>query len=116
MLRHRQIRTPFGFTCDEGILPFVVAARVVGMETLGSCEADNNWRQQRWIFYTHSDPKIVFAFALHLKKFLPYVTCWQQKMGVDNNVHTLGHRVTARVDWDPVLDTCMYAAMVSFLP
>jgi hypothetical protein len=93
---HPQVDSGFGFTCDEEILPFIVALYSVGMKTLGSCQGIHASNQgivvslkikaypRRWVAYTHDNPQIVFNFATHVRDNLLGIDGWGQSIAIDH--------------------------------
>ena len=63
---HNQVDTGYGFTCDEEILPFVMAIREKGFRTLGSCQCHNDITKERFVTFI-SEPHKLFDFVMHIK-------------------------------------------------
>jgi hypothetical protein len=116
---HPQVDSGFGFTCDEEILPFIIAFYSVGMRTLGSCQSIPAWSPsvtvsstflslpmsfpRRWVAYTHDDLQTVFDFAIHVRnKLLEPGGDWTQLIEIDR--YSSPDMVFATLEFTPNLD------------
>ena len=118
---HPQVDSGFGFTCDEEILPFIAAFYSVGMQTLGSCQGISAWSPavivastfsatptgfpRRWIAYTHTDPQVVFNFALYIRDGVGEIGGWAQAVMADH--HSAPDAVFAALEFTPDFDAKM---------
>lgn len=116
---HPQVDSGFGFTCDEDILPFIVAFYSVGMKTLGSCQEIHAWSPsvvitphpiatafpRRWVAYTHADPQTVFKFAQYVRDSVSELNGWGQLVMIDH--HSVPDTIFATLEFTLNLDAKM---------
>lgn len=111
---HPQMDSGLGFTCDEEILPFILAFHSAGIKTLSSCQSGGPWLiPRRSVVYTHDDPQVVLKFALYLRDAVPGKSGWQNQIRVDH-YHVPDCECFSVLEFTSDFDTKMLTAIESF--
>ena len=78
-MRHPQVETDFGFTCDIEVLPVIKAIWSIGFKTVGSCQHWNEDKNplyiERYIGIIHDDLHKLLNLAIYInndKKSVQY--------------------------------------------
>jgi hypothetical protein len=112
IVKHAQVDTGLGFTCDAGVKNVVVAFNEAGWKTNHSCEATNNWYVPRCeIGFGHADPHKLLDFCLHLKTLIPK-SGFQTRMILDNYFYK--ELVSVVIEYDPALESRIFTAIATF--